>query len=61
MQVVLDVKDSEAPFLLELLHKFDFVAIADSTESLTKATPTFEAVQFNQPGFRFTREEANER
>ena len=61
MQVLIDVKDSEAHFLMELLRRFDFVEVADLTQPQPNTTPTFGAVRFDQPGFRFTREEANER
>lgn len=65
MELLIKVKDSEAPFLLELLEKFDFVEVEKAGSALPVqeplTEPTFEAVRFNQPGFTFTRDEANER
>jgi hypothetical protein len=65
MRVVLEVKDSEWVFLSELLNKFEFVRIqrtVENDEAITpRDTPTFKAIQLNTLGFKFNREEANER
>ena len=65
MRVVLEVQDSEWVFLSTLLNKFEFVHIQQTDETgktvKTEGTPTFEAIQLNTLGFRFNREEANER
>ncbi|WP_461098726.1 hypothetical protein [Spirosoma luteolum] len=65
MRVILDVNDTEWGFLSALLKRFDFVRIqqADVAKPLTDKSqkPTFNAIQLDTAGFRFNREEANER
>ncbi|MGA0555865.1 hypothetical protein ACO2Q8_04375 [Larkinella sp. VNQ87] len=65
MRAVWEVKDSEWVFLSALLNKFEFVRIqqTDEPDKTVNAadTPRFEAIRLNTLGFRFNREEANER
>lgn len=64
MEILIQVKESEAAFFLELVQKFDFAQVEKITSTpadRTATEPTFEAARFNNPGFKFNREEANER
>jgi hypothetical protein len=63
MELTIEVKESEADFLIELLEKFDFVKVKKTPEESEEqpVEPTFRAVEIKRPGLTFTREEANER
>ena len=65
MDLLVKVDDAEADFVLQLLGKFDFVEVekrqAERPVENSRRELEFSALKLNTNGWKFDREEANER
>lgn len=66
MELLVKVADAKADFVLELLGKYDFVEVEKhqtvlKQSGLAEQHPEFSALKLKTKGWKFNREEANER
>ena len=65
MDLLVKVDDNEADFVLQLLGKFDFVEVekrqTEQPMENSRSEMEFSALKLNTKGWKFNRDEANER